>query len=136
MTSANELHGAQSHTSEDRPSLPGQGLVKINTPLPTNEVELHSMSAESGSDYGDFGIDPEELEIVDAILSQIESQTAPHFLTDIEDYESPRGVRLPKILGVESKPQREAPNTGQVLHDLKASHCTSALTSTWQALTD
>jgi len=136
MTPANKLHGAQSHTREDRPLLPDQGLDKINTLLPTDEAELHSMSAESGSDYGDFGIDEEELKIVDALLSQIESQTAPLLLTDIEDYEGPRGVRPPKILGFESKPQREAPNPGQVLHDLKAFHCTHALTSTWQALTD
>jgi hypothetical protein len=58
---------------------------------------------DNASDYGDFTLD--EQEIIDALLANI----APHTtvaqealeLTDIEDYEEPNGVRLPKILGKE-----------------------------------
>jgi hypothetical protein len=59
-------------------------------------------TAESGSDYGDFASDEEE--IINHLLGNIAppspSSDAPLLVTDIEDYEEPRGVRLPKVLGV------------------------------------
>ncbi len=55
------------------------------------------------SDYGDFTLD--EQEIINGLLANITpvNTTAdePLELTDIEDYEDPRGVRLPKTLGKE-----------------------------------
>ena len=60
-------------------------------------------TAESESDYGDFASDEEE--IINHLLGNIASSNpltdAPLLVTDIEDYEEPRGVRLPKVLGVE-----------------------------------
>jgi hypothetical protein len=57
----------------------------------------------TASDYGDFGSDEEE--IINHLLGNIAPLSpltdAPLLVTDIEDYEEPRGVRLPKVLGVE-----------------------------------
>lgn len=51
--------------------------------------------------YSDFGSDVEEIQILDELLAQVASESEErqnvHFVvTDIEDYESPRGVLLPK----------------------------------------
>lgn len=68
-------------------------------------TELHATRTirEDGSDYGDFTLD--EQEIIDELLANIPSATAIEDelleLTDIEDYEEPSGVRLPKTLGKE-----------------------------------
>ena len=55
------------------------------------------------SDYGDFTLD--EQEIINGLLANISPEYTttdePLELTDIEDYEEPRGVRLPKTLGKE-----------------------------------
>ena len=81
--------------------------------------------ADNASDYGDFGDDSEELTIADQLLSQIETaqdqQDTLHTVTDIEDYEAPRGIRLPKVLGFESKRQWsvEPEGTTQVLCDVE-----------------
>lgn len=62
-------------------------------------------TADDGSDYGDFGNDEEELEIVEQLLQQATSnaskvdENGPLIVIDIEDYEAPRGIRLPKVLG-------------------------------------
>lgn len=60
------------------------------------------------SDYGDLGNDEEELGIIQHLLNEIDSQQvqAPLLVTDIEDYEPPKGVRLPKVIGVEQPPWR------------------------------
>lgn len=56
------------------------------------------------SDYGDFGSDAEEIQILDELLASIEpagrdEERVPSFVvTDIEDYEPPRGILLPKGL--------------------------------------
>jgi hypothetical protein len=58
---------------------------------------------DDASDYGDFTLD--EQEIIHELLANIAPGNAtaeePLELTDIEDYEEPRGVRLPKTLGKE-----------------------------------
>lgn len=58
---------------------------------------------DDASDYGDFTLD--EQVVINELLANIKpgSTTAvePFELTDIEDYEEPRGVRLPKTLGKE-----------------------------------
>ncbi|KAF7509952.1 hypothetical protein GJ744_007266 [Endocarpon pusillum] len=55
------------------------------------------------SDYGDFTV--EEQEIINGLLANIipeyPTTDEPLELTDIEDYEEPRGVHLPKTLGKE-----------------------------------
>ncbi|KAG9774750.1 hypothetical protein KCU88_g5323, partial [Aureobasidium melanogenum] len=59
-------------------------------------------------EYSDFAEDPEELEIIDRLLLEVATQQAtrtevvappPLVVTDIEDYEAPRAVRLPKVYG-------------------------------------
>lgn len=56
------------------------------------------------SDYGDFTFD--EQEIIDELLANIAPRQSvggdPLELADIEDYERPKGVHLPKTLGKES----------------------------------
>jgi hypothetical protein len=135
MTPPNQSGDAQSQTNVDRGSHSGQDLENANDLRLTGERSLQSVILENGSDYGDFASDQEELDIIDALLSQVESQAAPPLVTDIEDYEGPRGIRLPKILGVESSPQWQAPQS-KALHDYKATDCTHPLTMAWQALTD
>lgn len=58
---------------------------------------------DDGSDYGDFTLD--EQEIINGLLANLTPGNTvaeePVELTDIEDYEEPRGVRLPKTLGKE-----------------------------------
>lgn len=56
---------------------------------------------ENASDYGDFGNDADEIEILELLLAQVESKENEerHTLlrvTDIEDYEPPNGFLLPK----------------------------------------
>jgi hypothetical protein len=55
------------------------------------------------SDYGDFTLDEEE--IIIQLLTNAEPGEAieeePLEVTDIEDYEEPQGIRLPKTLGKE-----------------------------------
>ena len=81
------------------------------------------------SDYGDFASDEEE--IINSLLGDIAPPSqftdAPLLVTDIEDYEGPMGVRLPKVLGVE----RSTPlwiqywSKGQALRDNDSSSSTS-----------
>lgn len=64
-------------------------------------------SPEDDDYYGDFAEDPEELEIIEQLLREAAEkrnlrQDTPLAVTDIEDYEAPRGVRLSKVLGVET----------------------------------
>ena len=55
-----------------------------------------------GSDYGGFTTDEEEE--IDQILSKLSrSAENPLLITDIEDYEAPPGVRIPKMLGMEQR---------------------------------
>lgn len=60
------------------------------------------------SDYGDFGSDAEEAEILDLLLAEVESQKredlAPSFrVTDIEDYEPPEGILVPTNDNVDTR---------------------------------
>ena len=86
------------------------------------------LTADDGSDYGDFG-DEEELEIVEQLLTQVASKPDEHeplHVIDIEDYEAPRGVRLPKVLGVESTRPWETGHTQsntQVPLDVQDTSC-------------
>lgn len=66
-------------------------------------LEANTIIADDASDYGDFTLD--EQDIIHQLLANIrpENHTGeePLALTDIEDYEEPRGVRLPRTLGKE-----------------------------------
>jgi hypothetical protein len=87
---------------------------------------------EASSDYGDFASDEEE--IINHLLRNLAPPSPPAdpplVVTDIEDYEEPRGVRLPKVLGVERslpKWQSLAPTQvqDQVTRNGSSSHCAS-----------
>jgi hypothetical protein len=87
---------------------------------------------EAGSDYGDFA--PDEEEIINHLLENLAppspSADPPLVVTDIEDYEEPKGVRLPKVLGVErSLPKWQSLPPIQVQDKIvrngSSSHCTS-----------
>ncbi|EXJ86679.1 hypothetical protein A1O3_03632 [Capronia epimyces CBS 606.96] len=83
-----------------------------DTPMPVDTIdqEVPAEWQDNDDEYSDFGEDPEELEIVDRLLlevaaQQTRGQNAPLVVTDIEDYEAPRGVRLPKVFGHETTRQ-------------------------------
>lgn len=70
------------------------------------EEQLHKDEDE----YSDFAEDPDELEIIDQLLleaaaKQKQDQIASLLITDIEDYEEPQGIRLPKVFGFEATRQ-------------------------------
>ena len=93
------------------------------------------LTADDGSDYGDFGTE-EELEIVDQLFTQVASKSEQNLsliVTDIEDYEPPRGVRLPKLLGLEATRLWEitpSQSNTQILRDLECEGGTSNTCST------
>jgi hypothetical protein len=70
--------------------------------------------------YSEFDEDPEALALIDALLNEASSKsqaqkafeesapTAALEVTDIEDHEEPRGVRLPKVFGFEARRQRSS----------------------------
>lgn len=77
----------------------------VMTSTSTNMAEIASTFSpdDNASDYGDFGSDVEEATIIEDLLTQATSQQAeaqdvPLLVTDIEDYESPHGILLPKDL--------------------------------------
>jgi hypothetical protein len=88
--------------------------------------------------YSEFDEDPEALAIIDTLLNEASTKSqaqeaieesasiAALEVTDIEDYEEPRGVRLPKVFGVETRrqwnptrPQR------QIIRDESGTHSSS-----------
>ena len=105
------------------------------------DVELqHPLSpvaiTEADSDYGDFASDEEE--IINHLLGNLAPPSPPAdpplVVTDIEDYEEPRGIRLPKVLGVERslpKWQSLVPIQVQdkIVRNGNSSHCTSLTAS-------
>jgi hypothetical protein len=87
---------------------------------------------EAGSDYGDFASDEEEFinHLLENLAPPSPPADSPLVVTDIEDYEEPRGVRLPKVLGVErSLPKWHSLLPIQVQDKIvrngSSSHCTS-----------
>jgi hypothetical protein len=99
------------------------GNVEPQNPLSITEAD---------SDYGDFASDEEE--IINRLLGNLVPPSPPSdpplVVTDIEDYEEPKGVRLPKVLGVERslpKWQSLVPIQVQdkVARNGSSSHCTS-----------
>jgi hypothetical protein len=94
----------EQHTSKTPQDDPDAMSIVENSSLKTN-LEDPSIPLDTESDYGDFTNDAEELEIIDTLLLEAENgqrlDASSLLVTDIEDYEPPKGVRLPKILGVE-----------------------------------
>lgn len=90
--------------------------------------------SDDASDYGDFGSDAEEIQILDELLAQVasgseEEQAATLVVTDIEDYEPPRGLLLPAPLDTpacQPRPEIEATSETQILRDFEAKDSTFA----------
>ena len=103
--------------SQDKLSLTSPAALEQPSGDPMQAAAEVSVAAvQSGlrdddSDYGDFASDEED--IIINLLSSIpvpnEPPEAPLIVTDIEDYEEPRGVRLPKVLGTERRPGKWQP---------------------------
>lgn len=97
-----------------------------DTALPPAHTLLDNVS-----DYGDFGSDAEEIEILDNLLAQIDSKRGgdqAHLLLidDIEDYEQPRGILLPKNNTHQHSPRVEIEPDSQTLRDhIQVELCTS-----------
>lgn len=91
---------------------------------------------DNASDYGDFGSDAEEIELLDELLAQVaandEERQASFVVTDIEDYEPPQGILLPKtIVGTRlHASQIEAEADIEVLRDFQAA---SGMSDTFDA---
>jgi hypothetical protein len=86
---------------------------EIRMQVDSIEPELTTASLNHDDEYSDFAEDPEELEIIDRLLEEVaakqkQDEVAPLIVTDIEDYEAPRGVRLPKVFGHEATRQWNA----------------------------
>jgi len=103
-TSDSSPRPEEQHTSKTPQGDPDAMSIVEDSSLKTN-LEDPSIPLDTESDYGDFANDAEELEIIDILLSEAENgerlDASSLLVTDIEDYEPPKGVRLPKILGVE-----------------------------------
>lgn len=100
--------------------------------IPISDTFIESttrLTADDGSDYGDFGNDDEELEIIEQLLTQVGSKPDEQeslLVIDIEDYEPPRGVRLPKVLGIGyTRPWEtgSSQSNTQILLDLQDTSC-------------
>lgn len=77
--------------------------------------------------YSDFGSDAEEIQILDELLAQAASQSEERqnvdfVVTDIEDYEPPRGILLPKShLETRFGPSQADIDTElEILHEIQA----------------
>lgn len=66
----------------------------------------HAME-DDASDYGSFGSDEEEIELLDQLLSQAHPSHDALVVIDIEDYEAPEGILLPARLQSELEPEIE-----------------------------
>lgn len=77
---------------------------------------------DNASDYGDFGNDAEEIEILNLLLAQVdqkssEEQAPALVINDIEDYEQPKGIFLPKRGSDQAPARLETEPDSQVLRD-------------------
>lgn len=78
----------------------------MNASFESESLPSPKLTNDIGSDYGDFASDEEEL--INGLLANVgtrgETEGAALLVTDIEDYEGPKGIRLPKVLGFERGP--------------------------------
>lgn len=122
----------EEQTTSESPRHESQAMSIVeNNDIGKGKLEDTTTLHETESDYGDFANDAEELEIIDSLLSEAENWQRPDaaslLVTDIEDYEPPKGVRLPKILGVEQSSRLWEAPPGQILQDSSTPNCTSYL---------
>lgn len=122
----------EEQTASEPPRHESQAMsVGENNDIGKGKLEETATLLDTESDYGDFANDAEELEIIDSLLSEAENWQSPDaaslLVTDIEDYEPPKGVRLPKILGVEQSSRLWEAPPGQIVQDSGAQNCTSYL---------
>lgn len=96
------------------------------TNMAETATPLADASLDNASDYGDFGSDAEEVEILDTLLARAasgnEEGQESFVVTDIEDYELPRGILLPKTI-IETPlhtSQLESQAETEVLRDIEA----------------
>lgn len=113
-------------------SRPDTQAISVNdTIIEKSKLEDTTRLLDTESDYGDFANDAEELEIINSLLSQAVNRQGPDatslLVTDIEDYEPPNGVRLPKILGIEQTSRLWEAASGQILQDSSIPNCGSYL---------
>ena len=104
-------------TAHDEPVIDN---VELQRPLSPVAI------TEAGSDYGDFASDEEDIinHLLENLAPPSPSADPPLVVTDIEDYEEPRGVRLPKVLGVErSLPPIQVQD--KIVRNGSSSRCTS-----------
>ena len=113
------------------------GRATVRNESMIDDVELqHPVSpvaiTGASSDYGDFTSGEEEIinHLLENLAPPSPSADPPLVVTDIEDYEEPRAVRLPKVLGVErSLPKWQSLLPVQVqdkiVRNSSPSHCTS-----------
>jgi hypothetical protein len=84
----------------DIPKQDDNSLMQLDT-----NIQVSSL-ADNDDEFSDFAEDPEELEIIERLLEEAAQQTpgqnASLVVTDIEDYEPPQGVFLPKVFGHEA----------------------------------
>ena len=98
----------QSPTSPWPDEKPAAGMSNSAFGLSPNPQDIENDAA---SDYGSE-FSPDEVELLTGLLSTTPPPDAvadePLIITDIEDYEDPKGVRLPKVLGqVKWSPQSQ-----------------------------
>jgi len=91
------------------------------------ETTHHFASIDDASDYGDFGSDAEEIQILDGLLAQVvsaskEDRATNLLVTDIEDYEPPQGLLLlapPNTSTGQPHPQINIASQTEVLRDFE-----------------
>lgn len=121
-----------SHLAEQSTSVVPRGehpAISILEDDPSEQIRFGTTATllETESDYGDFANDAEELEIIDSLLSEAENwqcaDASTLLVTDIEDYEPPEGVRLPKILGAEQPSRPWEVSQVQVVQNSNTPNC-------------
>jgi hypothetical protein len=93
-------------------TLPGQPThYKLHMQVVPTQAGDQTHLNYNDDEFSDFGADPEELAVIEQLLQeatakqQLAHQTAPLTVTDIEDYEAPRGVPLHQIFDLQSAQQ-------------------------------
>ena len=117
------------HTMEPSEAHP-QPLLPEGSPRPDSE-------------YGDFASDEEDIlsQLVETVAPSFTELIAPLLVTEIEDYEGPKGLRLPKVLGAERSDsawlsQLRAETEEQMLRDSGSTKSESAFMMTSHSFAD
>jgi hypothetical protein len=95
---------------------PNMNSPTLNISMTLSAQATDLLAGDDTDTYSEFDEDPETLALIDALLNvatntqqqaQALEEGTPIALevTDIEDYEAPKGVRLPKVFGVEARRQ-------------------------------